>query len=640
MLSFLRRISFFVILSAVTSLLAGSGALAVDTSVPGGGLQGLPDGPGRSVFSAGPIVLVSRSSGGTIANNVSHSPWIAPDGRWVAFDSDATNLAPGDSGLYWDIFVHDLETGETTLISKGYLGDEANQRSKSASVSPDGRYVVYDSLASNLVPGDLGGHYDVFIYDRQNDTTTLVSVDSSSTQGDDNSQYPAMSTDGRYVAFQSDAGNLVGGDSNGETDVFVRDLQTNTTTRVSVSSLGAEGNDISEHGVMSSDGRYVAFPSAATNLVSGDTNGKDDIFLHDRDTGQTTRVSVSSGGAQGDNDSSTPKISSDGRYVCFTSYATNLVPGDTNAQLDAFVHDRNTATTTRVSVDSSGIQGNASSYCSGISADGRFVSMVSGASNLVGGDTNLTYDIFVHDRETGETVRVSTAADGTEGNDLSTGGVITDDGRYVSFGSAASNLVAGDTNGFDDAFVYDRSSDFTLDKTVDCDTPTVGDDVVFRLELSNQGPHDASGLVVSDSLPAGLTYVLHSASQGSYNHATGDWNVGALAVGQSATLDITATVTVTGTITNTAQLTASTPEIFDEVKDQVVIQAVAQASEEQYLLTVEVRPGGGGTVTGMGIDCPGDCTEYFDQGAQVTLTAVATGENVFRRLDRGCLPGG
>lgn len=231
---------------------------------------------------------------------------------------------------------------------------------------------------------------------------TRVSVDSAGVQGDgpslqSNISADSLSADGRFVAFESNATNLVAGDSNGFTDVFVHDRQTGATTRISVSSAGLQGDLPSYKPKISDDGRFVSFNSIASNLVAGDTNGTSDSFVHDRQTGTTTRVSVDSAGVQGNRNSLETAISGDGRFVAFNSEATNLVTGDTNAQFDVFVHDRQTATTTRVSVDSAATQANRNSVIPAISADGRFVAFESEATNLVTGDTNNSADVFVHD---------------------------------------------------------------------------------------------------------------------------------------------------------------------------------------------------------------------------------------------------
>src|SRR5437762_932588 len=207
------------------------------------------------------------------------------------------------------------------------------------------------------------------------------------------------------------------------TALWGRSAGAQTTVRVSVASGGTEGDDASLGSALSADGRFVAFDSAATDLVAGDTNGVSDVFVHDRQTGTIERVSVASGGAQGDGSSGLigfafpPALSAAGRFVAFVSAATNLVTGDTNGAADVFVRDRQTGTTERVSVASGGTQGNAASWGLALSADGRFVAFQSDATNLVAGDTNGATDVFVRDRQTGMTERVSVASGGAPGND-------------------------------------------------------------------------------------------------------------------------------------------------------------------------------------------------------------------------------
>jgi Tol biopolymer transport system component len=400
--------------------------------------------------------LVSVSSAGVQGNSSSYgTPSISADGRYVAFYSPASNLVSGDTNGSVDIFVRDRQTGTTELVSVSSSGVQGNGSSYSPSISADGRYVAFYSLASNLVTADTNLYEDVFVRDRQAGTTERVSVSSAGAQGNSSSYTPSISADGRYVAFRSYATNLVSGNVNGYSDIFVRDRQTGTTTRVSVANAGYEGNNDSSSPSISADGRYVAFASLASNLVSGagDTNGVEDIFVRDRQTGTTERVSVSSAGTQGNGASSSPSISADGRYVAFYSLASNLVSGDTNGTFDIFVRDRQTGTTELVSVSSSGVQGNSASSSPSISADGRYVAFYSPASNLVSGDTNGSADIFVRDRQTGTTGLASVSSTGAQGNGASYTPTISADGRYVAFYSPASNLVSGDTNGSADIFV-------------------------------------------------------------------------------------------------------------------------------------------------------------------------------------------
>jgi len=426
----------------------------------------------------GNTARVSVASDGTQSNNDSYNPSISDDGRFVAFESEATNLVSGDTNNFRDIFVHDRQTGQTTRVSVASDGTQSNQHSYNPSISADGRFVAFESVASNLVSGDANNHPDIFVHDRQTGQTTRVSVASDGAQANDFSSNPSISADGRYVAFISVANNLVsGGDTepptlpsttslpnntaSGDTgvdhDVFVHDRQTGATTLVSVAMDGSEGNGYSEEVSISADGRYVAFRSWADNLVSGDTNNHPDIFVRDLQTNQTTRVSVASDGTQANNFSFEPSISADGRYVAFMSWADNLVSGDTNGDWDIFVHDRQTGVTIRVSVATGGGQAAGRSQSPSISADGRYVAFASFASNLVSGDTNNHPDIFVHDRQTGVTIRVSVASDGTQTYVFSFDPSISADGRYVAFGSEADNLVSGDTNGRYDIFVREMN---------------------------------------------------------------------------------------------------------------------------------------------------------------------------------------
>ena len=412
------------------------------------------------VFAGGQTKLVSVSSTGVQGNDESRNSSISSDGRYVAFDSNASNLVANDSNRFSDIFVHDRQMALVTRVSVSSAGEQVYGGSFNPSISSDGRHVAFHSGASDLVTGDSNGFTDIFVHDRLTAQTTRVSVSTMGLQGNESSSYPSISSDGMHVAFESDANNIVADDSNGSKDIFVHDRQTAQTTRVSVSSTGVQGNSISYNPSISSDGRYIAFESDSSNLVANDDNGSYDIFLHDRQTAQTTRVSVSSAGVQGDLDSFSPSISSDGRFVAFDSTAMNLVTDDSTGSADIFVHDRQTAQTTRVSVSSTGVQGNNHSYFASISSEGRYVAFTSGASNLVADDSNGFTDIFVHDRLTAQTTRVSVSSTGVQGNDECKKSSISSEGRYVAFPSDASNLVAGDSNGFRDIFVHDRPPGF------------------------------------------------------------------------------------------------------------------------------------------------------------------------------------
>ena len=235
------------------------------------------------------------------ANASSYGPAISDDGRYVAFSSEATNLVRGDTNFVDDVFVRDLLTNATTRVSVGNNGAQGNGNSTDPSISADGRYVAFVSDASNLVDGDTNCSSDVFVRDRQANTTTGVSIDSSGNQGQGRSYAPAISADGRYVAFVSDASNLVDDDTNGVSDVFVRDRQANTTTRVSLDSSGNQGNGRSVgRPSLSAHGQYVAFSSEASNFAPGDSNGVPDVFVRHVQTVTTWLVSADIRGTAGD----------------------------------------------------------------------------------------------------------------------------------------------------------------------------------------------------------------------------------------------------------------------------------------------------------------------------------------------------
>jgi Tol biopolymer transport system component len=404
---------------------------------------------------------VSVDSAGAQANGNSNLySMISGDGRFVAFKSSATNLVAGDLNGLDDAFVHDRQTGTTECVSVDLAGLPGNGASAlfGIAISSDGRFVAFQSEATNLIVSDLGGYRDIFVRDRQTGTTECVSVDSAGNQGNYHSRFPSISPDGRFVSFSSAASNLAPGDTNGLVDVFLRDRLNGTTVRISVDSTGAEANQQSLLSAVSADGRFVAFDSTATNLVAGDTNGVRDIFLRDVLNGTTVRVSVDAGGAQGNLDSANPCISADGRFVAFDSAASNLVPGDTNAVRDAFMRDLQTGTIERVSVDAGGVQGTGNSTYPALSADGRFVAFDSAASNLVAGDTNAFRDCFVRDRQSGTVERVSVDTAGTQGDSLSSIPSLSANGGRVAFQSYATNLVAGDTNVLYDVFLRDRGT--------------------------------------------------------------------------------------------------------------------------------------------------------------------------------------
>lgn len=378
---------------------------------------------------------------------------INADGRYVAFASDATNLVPNDTNSR-DIFVRDRLAGTTELAS-GLGAIQANRPAFSPGIDGEGRHVVFESLADNLAPGDAGGWSDIFLRDFIVGTITRVSVSSDGTPGNGDSATPSISADSRYVTFTSLAGNLAPDDNNMDRDVFLRDRLNFATELVSVATDGTHGN-FASGGLgagparVSGDGRFVVFGSFADNLVPDDGNARDDAFIRDRQTGVTERISVASDGSEGTDHSYYPSASDDGRFVAFYSDANNLVPNDSNGVSDAFLRDRQLGTTARLSTGMDGQETNGSSRFPVISADGRFVAFQSDASNLVSNDTSTT-DIFLLDRESGALERL------TDGDGPSSVPALSAVNAVVAFQSNATDLVANDSNMRSDVFAWGKS---------------------------------------------------------------------------------------------------------------------------------------------------------------------------------------
>ena len=358
-------------------------------------------------LQTGTTTLASVNRAGTDSgHNGSFDPVISADGRFVAFLSRATDLVATDTNgipnVFVNVFVRDVLMGTTTLASVNRTGTNGgNDNSFLPALSADGRFLAFGSDASDLVVTDTNGRADMFVRDLQKRTTTLASVNRGGTDSANSGSFgsPALSADGRFVAFTSTASDLVATDTNGESDVFVRDLQTGTITLVSVNGAGTDsGNRGSSSPLLSADGRFVAFGSIASDLVATDTNGNQDVFVRNLQTGTTTLVSVNRAGTDsGNNGSFDPVISADGRFVAFFSEASDLVATDTNGSLDVFVRNLQKGTTTLVSVNRAGTDSiNGSSFGSfALSADGRFVAFLSDATDLVATDTSGTANVFV-----------------------------------------------------------------------------------------------------------------------------------------------------------------------------------------------------------------------------------------------------
>ena len=407
----------------------------------------------RFVVSIDPVAVLSNSS--------TLRPVFSPDGLKVAFQGYADNLVPGDTNDDPDFFVKDLMTGAVVRVSTDSVGGQADGDAQNnndpITFSPDSSKVVFGSLASDLVLGDANGKYDIFVKNLTTGVTIRASTDAAGAEANDHSHQPMFSPDGTRVVFWSSATNLVPGDTNGKQDIFVKDLIAGGITRVSTDATGAQSNGQSDQPVFSPDGTRVAFISTATNLVPVDSNGAfGDLFIKDLVTGAITLASTDSAGVQANLSVTQPQFSPDGTKVLFSSTANNLVTGDTNSASDIFVKDLITGAVIRASTDASGGQANGGSFDASFSPDGTRVSFRSLATNLVGGDTNAASDIFVKDLTTGAIQRVSTTAGGVQGDKFSVGkSDFSPDGKRLIITSDATNLVTGDTNGFVDAFIAD-----------------------------------------------------------------------------------------------------------------------------------------------------------------------------------------
>jgi Tol biopolymer transport system component len=453
----------------------------------GGDANGFADVFVRDMQSS-TIVRISVATGGGQANGPSDHPSVSGDGRYVAFQSSATNVVASDTNFAADIFVTDRDTDAdgifdepgavaTARVSVATGGAQANGPSTKPAISGNGRYVAFLSRASNLVAGDTNGLLDVFVHDRQTGATTRVSVATGGGQGTGGPSpvpppvgTPSISADGRYVVFDSNQTNLVAGDTNGYTDVFLHDRQTTTTTRLSQSGA-TQANTGSLNPVISADGAWVAYETWANNLPGATTgNTIRDIILVNRATGAVLQITPDGELAAGHNASLQPTLSSDGRYLAFESFKTNLVATDTNQLSDIFVWDRlNPGTFVRVSAvgtPPAETQGNGHSATPAISGDGRYVAYNTWASNLLAGDTNQMAEPALADRLTltSAPARVALVSGAQATRSARSGeSSLSGNGRYLAFSSTSSQLVAGDTNHTSDVYVHDRVAN-TVDR--------------------------------------------------------------------------------------------------------------------------------------------------------------------------------
>jgi Tol biopolymer transport system component len=478
---------------------------------------------GPAWAARGDTTLLSRAngSGGAKANTASSPPAISADGRFAAFYSPASNLTIDDRDPVDDVFVRRLTTGRTVLVSRasGPFGAKGNRGSFDPVLSADGRFVAFESEASNLTPDDPDEVVDVFVRDLVTGGTTLVSratgIDGAKANA--GSYVNSVSADGRYVAFESEAGNLSAADDDALRDVFVRDRREGTTILVSRASgaRGTDANGNSYGGSISADGDLVAFESAASNVDDDAEAEPSNVYLRDLRKDETTLVSRARGehGDAGNKGSYRPSLSADGRFLAFSSYASNLAVDDADIIEDVFVRDLRAHETVLASraTGEDGAKGTGGSTRPSLSEDGRFIAFDSFAANLTSDDGDKGTDVFVRDLAKSETTLASRAAgaEGTKGNQASLSPSLSGDGRFVAFVSFASNLSRADRDTLGDSYLRDvrgappRCAEITrrTEGTDDDDMLTGDDDGDLMLGLG--GDDRVSGLDGGDCLFGG-----------------------------------------------------------------------------------------------------------------------------------------
>lgn len=422
-----------------------------------------------------PACFNARASQNTAkqgANQGSFRPDVSSDGRFVVFESTATNLDPWDTQPQYDIFVRDFTTGTTQRISTPSTSVTPNADSRAPSISADGQRVVFESAATNLISGDTNGKVDIFVWTRSTGQISRVSVASNGAQADADCEKARISGDGRFVVFESRAGNLDPAKSGSRRDVYVRDLLLGTTRCASLNQFGQPGDRDSFHGSISADGNRVAFESESTNMLFWDTNNHNDVYVRDFAANTIARASTTWNGLEGNAGSMRPSISPDGMYVAFESQASNLVIGDTNYQNDIFLRDLAGGFTHRISVSSTGNQGNMRSFDPQFSGNGRYVCFMSEATTMIPGDTNNFTDVFVRDLQAYQTLRVSRGRMTSQVQNHCRNARISSTGRFVVFENDANNLVLDDFNGCSDVFRSDWLADTGYATVSYCESKT------------------------------------------------------------------------------------------------------------------------------------------------------------------------
>jgi uncharacterized repeat protein (TIGR01451 family) len=474
-------------------------------------------------LTTGTTLLVSTDAAGTDSGNRdSWAPVFSPDSTEVAFNSIASDLVPGvvDDNELGDVYLRDLTTGTTTLVSANASGTAAaDSHSGQPVFSPDGTEIAFVSHAGDLGPTDTNQNNDVYVRDLATGAVTLVSVDASGTTGGQGLS-PTFSPDGSRVAFLSEGSGFGSPDTNGRPDVYVRDRTAGTTTLASANAAGDDSGDAgSDNPVFGPEGLSVAFDSEANDLVANDPHRGGDVFVRDLAAGTTTLVSPRDPEAPGDDGYSfRPAFSPSGEQIVFASGATDLVAHDTNGEFDVFVRDLAAGTTTLVSANAAGTDtGRGSSFGGLFGPSGDEVVFVSTAFDLgPAAARNRNGGVYLRDLRSGVTTLVSVNASGSGSGNRGAGSpAVSPAGNGIAFASSSTDLGPTDPNGSGDIYLATyHAADLGLELAASPEPVGSGGQLTYELAVTNGGPDTADDTTVGLLLPVGVTFDGATASSG------------------------------------------------------------------------------------------------------------------------------